>query len=179
MRSIHDLPWIWMAMTRICLIKVSFKIPWYSSNPGTPSWLLPDVAYTIDNYKFLFWAYIESCFKMLLILRSNFQVREAVKTGSGPFQPPHRLARFASFAWDSCHGSTEGSTHSFFGVNQSEHGPYALPKVLYIIPNRLRNAVECALLSNLDRASVRNRLYCPWLLQRICAFIIRMAGPWC
>ena len=37
------------------------------------------------------------------------QIRDAVRDGTGPFAPPKKLARHASFAWDTSPGGSWGS----------------------------------------------------------------------
>lgn len=49
-------------------------------------------------------------------LSGDFQVRDAWKTGSGPFAPP-RLARNASFAWEDMGDASSSNMPSFTGVN--------------------------------------------------------------
>ena len=48
------------------------------------------------------------------------QVRRAVREGSGPFAPPKRLARHASFAWDTQRPGTPGSPNIGFFSNRSQ-----------------------------------------------------------
>ena len=45
-----------------------------------------------------------------------------MREGSGPFAPPKRLARHASFAWDTQRPGTPGSPNIGFFSNRSQVG---------------------------------------------------------